>query len=160
MSGIGTPGTTWRWAKRLALLLALAAVAWLARQAWTGHQTAQAGARLFNGQQALDASIRGHVDRLPPAATRCANCHAPQPMRQAALQAGLAPEAFAPLLNAAQLLEARARRGGPPSRYDPSSFCKLLRTGIDPAWVLLPRDMPRYELSDLQCAQLWAHLIQ
>jgi len=98
------------------------------------------------------------VERLPPAATRCINCHAPTAVREGAARAGLAEGSFGPLLNADLLQTPQARRGGPPSRYDSHSLCHLLRTGIDPAWVTLPRSMPRYELSDQDCTQLWQHL--
>ena len=57
------------------------------------------------------------------------------------------------------LLQALPRRGGPPSRYDPASFCQLLRTGIDPASVMVDKAMPRYTLTDQQCALLWKHVL-
>ena len=127
-----------------------------------GPQTrdAQAGQRAFEGSTPLAARIEGHETALPPTATACANCHRPAP--QVATVAGSAPAAaaFGPRLHRALLTEPVARRGGPPSRYDPASFCRLLRTGEDPAGVLLPRAMPRYELDDAACAQLWQHLLR
>jgi len=56
------------------------------------------------------------------------------------------------------LASLQPRRGGPPSRFDDSSLCRLLRTGVDPAHVVIQRSMPRYELSDADCRALWAHL--
>jgi hypothetical protein len=52
------------------------------------------------------------------------------------------------------------RRGGPPSAFDRDTFCRLLRTGVDPAWVVVDVSMPRYALSDEQCHALWTHLLE
>jgi hypothetical protein len=62
-------------------------------------------------------------------------------------------------LTRAGLLQGAARRGGPPSRYGADSFCRLLRTGIDPAHVLIVRAMPRYEIDDAQCLAIWNYLM-
>jgi hypothetical protein len=62
------------------------------------------------------------------------------------------------VLDNGDLTRLLARRGGPPSRFDAAAFCRLLRTGEDPAGVLLPKAMPRYELDDAQCGQLWRFL--
>lgn len=106
----------------------------------------RAGEAIFVGERALAARLGGDVTPLPPAATRCANCH-----RDAR---------FGPVLDAASLAESRARRGGPPSRYDAASLCRLLRTGVDPADVVITRAMPRYAISDADCAALWHYLAQ
>ena len=122
------------------------------------------GRQIYRGEVALPGTIQGHAQPLPPLAARCTNCHSRESVaRVAALSAsGLAPGpaavSFAPLLTRDRLLTPMARRGGPPSRYDTASFCRLLRTGIDPAYVLIPRQMPRYELSDAQCAALFGYL--
>ena len=50
------------------------------------------------------------------------------------------------------------RRNGPPSRFDEASFCRLLRTGVDPADIVVPRAMPRYAIDDTDCRALWAYL--
>jgi hypothetical protein len=106
------------------------------------------GEALFVGRERLQGRIRGHDSHLPPDAVRCRNCHA------AGTQAR-DPAAAAPRIDRSWLLELRARRGGPPSSYDRSSFCKLLRTGVDPAYVLIAREMPIYDLDDARCAELW-----
>lgn len=51
-------------------------------------------------------------------------------------------------------------RGGPPVAYEAATFCRTLRTGVDPAHVVLPRAMPRFEVDDVQCAALWDYLTQ
>jgi hypothetical protein len=38
------------------------------------------------------------------------------------------------------------------------SFCKLLRTGVDPVSVLVAREMPIYDLDDAQCTSIWNYL--
>jgi hypothetical protein len=88
---------------------------------------------------------------LPAEAVICANCHS-------APTGALLSGKPAPQLDAALLLEMRQRHGGPPSRYDGQSFCRLLRTGSDPAYVLIDREMPTYEVTDEQCASLWSFL--
>ncbi len=138
----------------LALFAALAWAAWVAWQ-WAG-QAAQrrTGEALFTGQQALSAHIDGHADALPVEASRCSNCHALGAM----VANGVNGTNYGPNLHATGLTGAVARRGGPPSRYDEAAFCQLLRKGIDPAWVQIPRAMPRYALSSEQCRDLWAFL--
>ena len=103
------------------------------------------GLALYGGRAALEARIQGHADTLPAEASRCVNCHAGE-------------TALGTPLDAAHLLRPMARRGGPPSRYDEAAFCRVLREGIDPAWVQLPREMPRYTVSDEDCRALWWHL--
>lgn len=119
--------------------------------------TAAQGRQLFEGVRPLNGQIVGHATTLPARASRCINCHG----------AGTAPpaqgasnttQAFGPLLNRRSLTDDVPRRGGPPSRYDPAAFCRLLRSGVDPAYVMIPRSMPRYELSDADCQALWAYL--
>jgi hypothetical protein len=110
--------------------------------------TVERGRELFVGREALSGKLRHHQSSLPPEVVACGNCHA----------AGRAPApkaSRAPRLDRALLLEARARRGGPPSSYGEPSFCKLLRTGIDPAHVLIAREMPVYRADDVQCESLW-----
>lgn len=113
---------------------------------------AELGRRLFSGEQPLSARIAGHTDVLPGSASRCSNCH-----RTQAAGAASAPS-FGPLLEARTLTARIARRGGPPSAYNATALCKLLREGIDPAWVMVAPAMPRYDASDAQCQALWAHL--
>jgi hypothetical protein len=108
------------------------------------------GRLLFEGQAELPARIAGQDFALPAQASRCINCHG-------ASAAGT--QRIGPILSAVTLAEPLARRGGPPSRYDAASLCKLLRSGIDPAHVLIPRTMPRYEINDVDCRSLWLHLM-
>ncbi len=103
------------------------------------------GARLFDGRDALGARLAGHTLAMPSQATTCLNCHH-----------GAQP--IGPPLSAASLKLTRPRRGGPPSRYDESSFCKVLRTGVDPAFVVLNQEMPHYQITAEQCASLWRFL--
>ncbi len=105
----------------------------------------------------LQGTIVGHSSALPPAAARCINCHA---VGRAAPASAASAASFGPLLTPQSLTGAVARRGGPPSRYDAPAFCRLLRQGVDPAWVIVPRSMPRYARSDADCHALWAHLTE
>ena len=115
---------------------------------------ANLGRQLYRGEVALPGTISGHAQPLPPVATRCTNCHS----RESAAQAASGAASFAPLLTRERLLGPIARRGGPPSRYDEAAFCRLLRSGIDPAIMLIPRQMPRYAIDDAQCRALWTYL--
>lgn len=131
---------------RRRLLLGLSAALCAAAAVWVFDASAAArGLALYGGRAALEARILGHADALPAEASRCVNCHAGQ-------------TTLGTPLDAAHLLRPLARRGGPPSRYDEATFCRVLREGIDPAWVQLPREMPRYTLSDEDCRALWWHL--
>jgi hypothetical protein len=103
------------------------------------------GAALYEGRQPLVARVSGHEQPLPALATRCANCHE-------------GAQAIAPGLNERTLAQALPRRGGPPSRYDARALCRLLREGLDPALVLVPREMPRYAIDEPACAALWTYL--
>jgi hypothetical protein len=103
------------------------------------------GRQLFEGRGTLQARIPGHDSPLPAQAWRCANCHA-------------GTQAVGGLMAPERLLAPQSRRGGPPSRYTLPDFCSLLRTGVDPAGILIDRSMPRFEIDDLQCEQLWLQL--
>lgn len=111
------------------------------------------GARLFSGRAPLAAQLAGRDLALPVSASRCTNCHRHDGPAPAASTAG-----FGPVLTAAALRTRQPRRGGPPSAYDEASFCRLLRTGIDPAHVLIDQRMPRYAATDAECAALWTYL--
>jgi hypothetical protein len=104
------------------------------------------GYMLFHGEEALGGKIRGHDEGLPPEAVQCSNCH------EAASGRLTRP---APHIDRAFLIDYRQRRGGPPSRYDVASFCRMLRTGIDPVSIVIAREMPVYELNEAQCDSLW-----
>ena len=103
------------------------------------------GQQLFLGERALRAHIDGHADTLPTQAAACVNCHA-------------GAQAIGGVLTGAALTELQARRGGPASRYDEAAFCRLLQQGIDPAWVLVARTMPRYTVDAEHCEALWNHV--
>jgi len=122
-----------------AALLAAATAAFLALQ---GRAE---GAALYEGRQPLVARVSGHEQPLPALATRCVNCHE-------------GAQAIGPALNERTLAQPLPRRGGPPSRYDAAALCRLLREGIDPASVIVPRAMPRYEIDTRACEALWSHL--
>jgi hypothetical protein len=119
-------------------------------------QSATRGRQLFDGEATIPARIVGQDFELPGQASRCVNCHGPLTARAAASAAAAQP--VAPALTAATLTEPLRRRGGPPSRYDAASLCTLLRSGVDPAHVIILRTMPRYEISDADCQSLWLHL--
>jgi hypothetical protein len=112
------------------------------------------GAALWSGAQPLDGRIAGHAQPLPASAARCLNCHG-----VTATAADPARDSTAPPLTARHLLQPQPRRGGPASRYDAAAFCTLLRTGTDPAAVLLPRQMPRYTIAEVDCRALWTFLV-
>jgi hypothetical protein len=114
------------------------------------------GRMLFEGQQPLRGRISGHTQWLPSEALACANCHRAKPGAPGRPAAG--GRDTGPVLDATALLERVERRGGPPSRYDLDAFCRVLRLGEDPAGVLLPRVMPRYDLDAGQCEALWRFL--
>ena len=105
------------------------------------------GEAIFWGRRPVKGRIRGHESDLPPEVVACRQCHLRAP--------GDVGAEAAPVLDRKLLLQPVQRRGGPPSVYDLPSFCKLLRTGIDPAYILIDRIMPTYALSDTDCAALW-----
>ena len=92
--------------------------------------------------------MRDHRTDLPAAVVVCRGCHV-----AAVASPGTPPPA--PPVDRALLLEAKPRRGGPPSAYDLPAFCRLLRTGADPAYVLVAREMPVFDVDDAQCESLW-----
>lgn len=106
------------------------------------------GQQLFYGEVDLHGRIRTHVVDLPPQVVRCGNCHAVRDGPDV-------PRSLAPRLTRNLLLEPLARRGGPPSRYDFARFCALLRSGLDPAYVLISVEMPVYNIDDDGCRALW-----
>lgn len=142
---------TMRWS--LLALLVLAATA----SADDGASAAR-GRQLFEGEVSVPARIVGQDFALPAEASRCVNCHGP--VRGSAASSPGAAQRIGPALTPATLAEAMRRRGGPPSRYDAASLCTLLRSGVDPAHVIILRTMPRYEISDADCRSLWQHLGQ
>jgi len=127
--------------------------------AFAGEPTPQErGRRLFDGELPMTARIAGNASPLPAHAARCVNCHAAGRQAAKAPSGSASSVSFGPRLDAAMLTRNLPRRGGPPSRYDEASFCRLLADGTDPAYVLIPRSMPRYDLSAADCRALWTHL--
>jgi hypothetical protein len=116
------------------------------------------GEAIYHGHQPLVGRIRGHDTSLPTQASRCINCHVGT--RPPALPSipSASTQTFGPSLHAEHLTQMVARRGGPPSKYDADTLCILLRRGLDPAMIQLPRTMPLYEASPEQCQALWSYL--
>jgi hypothetical protein len=134
----------------VAVMGSLALFVW---QAVKNDRRAELGRELFSGEPSrelplLRGRLAGHETQLPAVATRCMNCHA------TSTTAG----AIGTPLRRDTLQRALPRRGGPPSAYDQSSLCRLLRDGIDPAFVVVNQAMPRFDVTNLQCAALWAWL--
>ncbi len=125
---------------------------------------AERGRRLFSGELPLIGKVAGHTSALPQQASRCVNCHAAgtalPSAASAAAAASASTQSFGPALNPKLLLQDTLRRGGPASRYDEAALCKLLATGIDPAYIIIPASMPRYEVTDGDCKALWVYLTQ
>ena len=115
---------------------------------------ADVGRSLFEGRSPLVGRIAGQDIVLPVQASRCVNCH----LDARPAPGGAAAQRLGPPLTGPSLLETVQRRGGPPSRYDSTAFCRLLRTGVDPAFVIVDRSMPRYEIDTADCEALWAHV--
>jgi hypothetical protein len=140
---------------------------WALQQARQRVAVAQ-GNQLFHGDAPLTGRIVGHEMVLPVGVSRCMNCHE---TRSAAISAAASAVAnqvpgtagavagrFGPALDRDTLTQMRARRGGPPSRYDVQALCTLLRTGVDPAQVMIPQTMPRYEIDAAGCEALWGYI--
>ncbi|AOI38867.1 hypothetical protein [Burkholderia oklahomensis] len=130
----------------LALALALALVR--PGHAARADDGAARGLALFTGAAPLHGRLPTHPGELPAPVVRCANCHA-------AGAGATVPNSTAPRLTRTWLADLQSRRGGPPSRYDRDAFCALLRTGLDPAYVMINVEMPRYRLSERDCSALW-----
>jgi hypothetical protein len=130
----------------------LTAGAWAQSSSPAAHEEYMRGAALFSGKIALQGRIYTHVADLPPTVVRCSNCHA-------VAEGPEVPRSLAPRLTHDLLLLPRARRGGPKSNYNRDSFCALLRRGIDPAFVMISVEMPRYTLEDVDCRALWRYLV-
>jgi len=123
-----------------------------AMPAASAHADYVRGQALFSGALVLQGRIYTHVADMPPMVVRCSNCHA-------VADGPDVPRSLAPRLTHDLLLLPRARRGGPPSHYDRDAFCTLLRRGVDPAFVMISVEMPRYAIDDANCAALWRYLI-
>jgi len=157
----------WRLPVGIALAILLTGVGVLTARHFEQSGVQAAGEAMFEGRTPLVARVGGHADTLPAAAVACANCHVPRPQPVGVALSSVptgtggtegqpsASSSPGPTLHRALLLEPVARRGGPPSRYDRQAFCRVLQSGEDPAGVLLPRVMPRYEIDAATCDALW-----
>ena len=163
------------------LVVALVLVALGARW-WHGVQRRERGQAIFEGSADLSGRLAGHSMPLPRLATRCMNCHETVDAAPAASAASvsaststsatatataLATAAAEPVirktlatpLNRVGLSTRQSRHGGPPTRYDIASLCRLLRRGVDAGQVVISTVMPRYDALDAQCADLHAYLV-
>lgn len=146
---------TWRFFGRVVGVLILACLLRpeAASAPANADSSASTGRGMFFGNGALRGTILGHTEALSPRLASCANCHLDE--------AGLGSStSFAPTLNRQGMTQLHGRRGGPPSQFSPTSFCRMLRTGVDPTYILITRQMPRYTLSDDQCLGLWRYLME
>ena len=152
----------------LALLLVVAVGGWALNEARARAALAR-GQALFHGEAPLAGRIVGHSVALPVGVARCMNCHETRSTAVSSAASAVARASpgvedavagrYGPALDRAALVQARPRRGGPPSRYDMAGFCALLRSGVDPAQVMIPLAMPRYEIGDADCEALWRYLL-
>lgn len=118
-----------------------------------GDDADAAGCHMFFGETPLQGAVVEHGRPLPPEVVVCANCHL-EDTRSISGGSG------APFLSRSMLTEPLRRRGGPPSQFSAASFCRLLRTGVDPVYIVISRKMPRYVLDDEQCLDLWQYLLE
>ncbi len=136
----------------LLVFIILACAAGRSRAGTMTERTGYArGRELFAGRVDLQGRVQSHPVNLPPEVVRCANCHA-------VARGPEVPRSLAPRLTRELLMERRSRRGGPPSSYTADSFCALLQTGVDPAFILISEEMPRYEMDAGSCHALWLFL--
>lgn len=110
------------------------------------------GEKIYLGAVPLSARIAGSSDELSPAAAKCVNCHGSD------ARGVTEGELRGSDIRTQVLQTAARRRGGPPSRYDRLTFCAALRSGHDPAGVVLARGMPRYRIPTIACTALWNYL--
>jgi hypothetical protein len=61
-------------------------------------------------------------------------------------------------MSAQAVNQPRRARNGPLGHYEWPTFCSALRTRVDPVYITLPIQMPRYTIFDQDCAALWAFL--
>jgi hypothetical protein len=153
-SGAAREFARWPIALAVAMLLAAPAIAWFGPWRHTEPKALQArGARLFDGNEPLTATLAGRTEPLAAGAARCSQCHAGPRAKD--------PKAsMATVLDRYHLREALPRRGSQPVSYDLATFCQALRNGTDPARGALPSAMPRFEIDDVRCGALWAYVTQ
>jgi hypothetical protein len=110
------------------------------------------GERLFDGREPVAATLAGHTASLPPQLAACIACHG-----GAAAPSSLEVR-VAPPLGCTLLSRRHDKQGEPPLLYERESFCRTVRTGSNPNYVMLGREMPRFDLSQAQCDALWIYL--
>jgi hypothetical protein len=118
-------------------------------------ESVELGRQLFVGQKPLAAHLERDETAIPTEANRCSNCHISEALPDSEL---VRTQTFGAPLSAGKLKNQSRRRGGPPTRYNEDSFCRLLRTGIDPASILVQRAMPRYKINEADCRALWQYI--
>jgi len=145
----------WKFVRRVAGVMLLGCVlqAGAAGALTNPDSSVATGRRMFLGESPLQGAIASHAELLPARTVACANCH----LGTAGLGSGAS---FAPVLSRSGMTQLSSRRGGPPSVFAVASFCRMLRTGVDPAFILITRQMPRYTISDDQCRDLWSYLME
>lgn len=136
-------------------LLMFSALAGWALQRQSAQGALARGEAVYTGALPLPGRLAGHETALPTLATRCVNCHAAG-SAEGAGRDGAAR--FGASLDAAALTALRSRRGGPRSRFDAATLCEVLRSGRDPVQVLISSNMPRYDVTEAQCRDLWNYL--
>lgn len=149
-----------------ALLTAVVTAVWISGQAWHGQQQRERGRAAFREGTDLQGRLAGHAVPLPILASRCINCHEALNSAPSGSSAGRsASEArraiakpFAAPLDRQWLTLPRSRHGGPPTAYNATALCELLRRGVDPGHVMISTAMPRYAVSDARCADLYVYL--
>ncbi len=120
---------------------------------WIGQAHAQSlGERLYRGAALLTGSIAGQTTAMPASVLARTNCHVGSTGNSGG-DAQAAPD-----LRGGCLSVVRSRRNGPAARYTQATFCRTLRTGVDPVYMILPVQMPRFTISDTDCAALWTYL--
>ena len=112
------------------------------------------GKALFHGEIELDAKLAYTQMPLATPASRCVNCHT---VGCGTTQAELGSP---PELGSARLLQKMVRITGPAVDYDLPSFCKVLREGLNPAYVSLAANMPIFDVGDADCQALWRYLTE
>lgn len=129
----------------------------LARANGSANNGVVSGERIFKGDAPVVAHVSGYGKPLTTEASRCVNCHEIGDSTRPGT-GSTAATPIGPALSVDTLTREVARRGGPPSRFDEGSFCRLLTAGVDPAHIVVPRSMPRYDMSEAQCQDLWQYL--
>ena len=117
------------------------------------------GKQLFEGRAPVPAKMSGHSAPLPVAASRCSNCHTNAVPATSKSALSSQNRSFGTPLNQTTLNALMARRGGPATRYDALSFCRVIREDVDPSHVVINSAMPRYSVSDAQCVALWSYVM-